>query len=174
MTLGPGSSAQALSQALAAGDLSAAELMQATLARVDAANGDVNAIVSLRDHEPLMADARAADESERTGWLHGIPIAIKDLANAAGFPTSMGSPLFAGQQAAQDDIMWARLRAAGAIVIGKTNTPQFGLGSHSTNPVFGPTRNPYDLSRSAGGSSGGAGAWAWGLKAVGGEVVGEE
>ncbi|MEO1364509.1 MAG: amidase, partial [Pseudomonadota bacterium] len=157
MTLGPGSSALALSQALAAGDLSAAELMQATLARVDAVNGDVNAIVSLRDHDALMADARAADDSERTGWLHGIPIAIKDLANAAGFPTSMGSPLFAGQQAAQDDIMVARQRAAGAIVIGKTNTPQFGLGSHSTNPVFGPTRNPYDLSRSAGGSSGGAG-----------------
>ena len=147
----------ALSQALATGALRAADLMQATLARVDAVNGDVNAIVSLGDRDALMDEARAADESERTGWLHGIPIAIKDLANAARFPTSMGSPIFAGQEAAQDDIVVARLRAAGAIVIGKTNTPQFGLGSHSTNPVFGPTRNPYDLSRSAGGSSGGAG-----------------
>ena len=157
MSVGPRSSALALSQALATGALRAADLMQATLARVDAVNGDVNAIVSLGDRDALMDEARAADESERTGWLHGIPIAIKDLANAARFPTSMGSPIFAGQEAAQDDIVVARLRAAGAIVIGKTNTPQFGLGSHSTNPVFGPTRNPYDLSRSAGGSSGGAG-----------------
>ncbi|WP_299692353.1 amidase [uncultured Tateyamaria sp.] len=157
MTLGPGSSALALSQALAAGDLRAVDLMQATLARIDAVNGDVNAIVALKDPDALMADARAADGSDRSGWLHGIPIAIKDLANAAGFPTSMGSTIFAGQMAAQDDIMVARLRAAGAIVIGKTNTPQFGLGSHSTNPVFGATRNPYDTARSAGGSSGGAG-----------------
>ncbi|MEL6338171.1 MAG: amidase family protein, partial [Pseudomonadota bacterium] len=124
----------------------------------DAVNGRVNALVAVRDHDALLRAAAEADASERTGWLHGIPIAIKDLANAAGFPTSMGSPLFAGQIAAQDDIMVARLRAAGAIVIGKTNTPQFGLGSHSTNPVFGATRNPYDPRRSAGGSSGGAAA----------------
>ncbi|WP_415920349.1 amidase [Tateyamaria sp. SN6-1] len=165
--LGPGSGALALSQALADRALSASELMQATLDRIDAVNGDVNAVVSLRDRNALMAEARAADNSARRGWLHGIPIAIKDLANAAGLPTSMGSPIFAGQVAAQDDIMVARLRAAGALIIGKTNTPQFGLGSHSTNPVFGPTRNPYDLSRSAGGSSGGAGvALACGMLSV--------
>ncbi|MEL7262873.1 MAG: amidase [Pseudomonadota bacterium] len=167
MTLGPGSPALALGQALAAGDLSAAELMRATLDRIDAVNGRVNALVALRDHDALLRAAAEADATERTGWLHGIPIAIKDLANAAGFPTSMGSPLFAGQIAAQDDIMVARLRAAGAIVIGKTNTPQFGLGSHSTNPVFGATRNPYDPRRSAGGSSGGAAvALACGLLSI--------
>ncbi len=92
----------------------------------------------------------------RMGWLHGIPIAIKDLADAAGLPTSMGSPLFAGQVAESDDPVVARLRAAGAIIIGKTNTPEFGMGSHTFNPVHGATRNPYDLTRSAGGSSGGA------------------
>ena len=167
MSVDPGQGALALSRALAAREISAAALMQATLDRIEAANGAVNAIVSLRDGDALMAEARAADDGPRRGWLHGIPIAIKDLANAAGLPTSMGSPIFAGQIAARDDIMVARLRAAGAIVIGKTNTPQFGLGSHSTNPVFGPTRNPYDVTRSAGGSSGGAGvALACGMLSV--------
>ena len=150
--------ALAQSAALEKGDLSASELMEATLDRIDAVNGDVNAIVSLRDRDRNMADARAADNAPRAGWLHGIPIAIKDLANAAGLPTSMGSPLFAGQVAGSDDTMVARLRAAGAIIIGKTNTPEFGLGSHTYNPVHGATRNPYDLGRSAGGSSGGAAA----------------
>lgn len=150
--------ALAQSDALAKGTLTATDLMQATLARIDAVNGTVNAIVSLRDPDDLMAEARAADAAPRSGWLHGMPIAIKDLANAAGLPTSMGSPLFAGQVAAKDDIMVARLRAAGAIVIGKTNTPEFGLGSHTINPVHGPTHNPYAHGRSAGGSSGGAAA----------------
>ncbi|UOA27003.1 amidase [Pseudosulfitobacter sp. DSM 107133] len=150
--------ALAQSAALTKGTLSATDLMQATLARIDAVNGAVNAIVSLRDTDALMAEARAADAAPRSGWLHGMPIAIKDLANAAGLPTSMGSPLFAGQVAAKDDIMVARLRAAGAIVIGKTNTPEFGLGSHTINPVHGPTHNPYVHGRSAGGSSGGAAA----------------
>ncbi len=156
-----------LSAALAADKLSAVEVMQATLARIEAWNGTVNAIVSLRDGEALLAEACDADASDSKGWLHGIPIAIKDLANAAGLPTSMGSPLFAGQVAQADDIIVARLRAAGALIIGKTNTPEFGLGSHSINPVFGATRNPYDLSRSAGGSSGGAAvALATGMLAV--------
>jgi len=148
--------ALALRAPMDAGDVSAADLMTQTLSRIDAANGTVNAIVSLRDRDALMAEAHAADNGPHAGWLHGIPIAIKDLANARGLPTSMGSPLFAGQVAAQDDIVVARLRAAGAIIIGKTNTPEFGLGSHTMNPVFGPTRNPYDPGRSAGGSSGGA------------------
>ena len=150
--------ALAQSAALEKGDLSAAALMEATLDRIDAVNGKVNAIVSLRSHAENMALARAADGAARKGWLHGIPIAIKDLANAAGLPTSMGSPLFAGQVAQADDTFVARLRAAGALVIGKTNTPEFGLGSHTFNPVHGATRNPYDLTRSAGGSSGGAAA----------------
>ena len=150
-------SALGQSDALTRGTLSATDLMQATLARIEAENPAVNAIVSLRDPGTLMAEARAAHNGPKTGWLHGIPIAIKDLANAKGLPTSMGSPLFAGQVAQADDIMVARLRAAGAIVIGKTNTPEFGLGSHSINPVFGATKNPYNTTRSAGGSSGGAG-----------------
>ncbi len=150
--------ARALSAALEAGSLSAEELMQATLARIGAVNGVVNAIVSLRDADVLMAEAQAADAAPRMGWLHGIPMAIKDLADAAGLPTSMGSPLFAGQVAAADSLMVARLRAAGALIIGKTNTPEFGLGSHTTNPVHGATCNPYGLTRSAGGSSGGAAA----------------
>lgn len=150
--------ALALSQAIEAKELSAVELMQATLARIEAVNGDVNAVVSLRDGDDLLAEAKAADAAPRKGWLHGIPIAIKDLANAAGLPTSMGSPLFAGEVAQKDDLMVARLRAAGAMIIGKTNTPEFGLGSHTFNPVHGVTCNPYDLRKSAGGSSGGAGA----------------
>ncbi|WP_299559471.1 amidase [uncultured Sulfitobacter sp.] len=146
----------AQSAALESGAISAAEMMQATLARIAVINPSVNAIVSLRDGDRLMTEAREADNAPRSGWLHGIPIAIKDLANAAGFPTSMGSPLFADHEAEADDLLVARLRAAGAIVIGKTNTPEFGLGSHTFNPVHGVTRNPYDTSRSAGGSSGGA------------------
>ncbi|MEX0370651.1 MAG: amidase [Tateyamaria sp.] len=149
--------AMALRAQLASGDLTASELMAETLRRIDEINPTVNAIVSLRDADVLMAEAAAADRGPSKGWLHGIPMAIKDLANAAGLPTSMGSPLFAGQVAQSDDIAVARLRAAGAIFIGKTNTPEFGLGSHSVNPVFGATRNPYATDRSAGGSSGGAG-----------------
>ncbi|WP_299149895.1 amidase [uncultured Tateyamaria sp.] len=149
--------ALALRARMDAGEVSAVEVMQATLDRVAAVNASVNAIVSLRPPEALLQEAAGADAGPVRGWLHGIPIAIKDLANAAGLPTSMGSPLFAGTVPTQDDIVVARLRAAGAIVIGKTNTPEFGLGSHSINPVFGATRNPYDTSRSSGGSSGGAG-----------------
>ena len=150
-------SALQLSAALAAHQVSAVDVMQATLARIDAVNGRVNAIVSLRDGDALMAEAATADASPAQGWLHGIPIAIKDLSDAAGLLTSMGSPLFPDNIATQDGIMAARLRAAGAIVIGKTNVPQFGYGSHSVNPVFGATRNPYNSARTAGGSSGGAG-----------------
>ncbi|WP_299504883.1 amidase [uncultured Roseobacter sp.] len=151
-----GISALDLSRALAKRDISAVEVMAATLARIDAVNGAVNAIVSLKDRDTLMREAAQADQTARRGWLHGIPIAIKDLAHAAGLPTSKGSPIFAGQMAQEDDLMVARIRAAGAIIIGKTNTPEFGLGSHTFNPVHGATRNPYDLSKSAGGSSGGA------------------
>ncbi len=145
-----------VSNAIAKKELSVVELMTATLDRIDRVNDHVNALVSLRDQDELIAEAQAMDNTAPTGWLHGIPIAIKDLANAHGLPTSMGSPLFAGQIAQKDDILVARLRAAGAIVIGKTNTPEFGLGSHTYNPVHGPTHNPYAHGLSCGGSSGGA------------------
>ncbi|XDA99650.1 amidase [Sulfitobacter sp. LCG007] len=156
-----------LSERIAASDISAAEVMRATLARIAAVNGTVNAIVSLRAQEELLAEAEAADRAPRKGWLHGIPMAIKDLADAAGFATSQGSPIFRDHIAQRDDLVVSRLRAAGAIIIGKTNTPEFGLGSHTFNPVHGATRNPYDPSRSAGGSSGGAAAaLACGMLAV--------
>lgn len=150
--------ALAQSEALGNGSLSAERLMKATLTRIEAVNGKVNAIVSLRDADVLLDDARAADRAERKGWLHGIPMAIKDLSDAQGLPTSKGSPLFAGTIASKDSLFVSRLRAAGAIIIGKTNTPEFGLGSHTFNPVHGATCNPYDLTKSAGGSSGGAAA----------------
>ncbi len=145
-----------LSEALARGTLRAQELMAATLDAISDRNPDVNAIVSLGERTALMAAAAAADATPRQGWLHGIPMAIKDLADVEGLPSSYGSPLFRDHIAPKDCGMVANLRASGAIFIGKTNTPEFGLGSHSFNPVHGMTSNPYDLSRSAGGSSGGA------------------
>lgn len=148
-------SAGTLSSALAAGELSAAALMEATLARIDAVNPALNAIVSLRPRTELMAEAEAADVAPRRGWLHGIPVAVKDLADTAGLRTTYGSPLFADHVPEVDDPFVARLRAAGAIIIGKTNTPEWGLGSHSFNPVNGTTLNAFDATRSAGGSSGG-------------------
>ena len=138
-------------------EISAAELMEATLARIDEVNPKLNAIVAQIDFDAAMDLARAADRGPVKGPMHGLPLAIKDLADAKGLPTSMGSPVYkdAGP-APKDDIMVARMRAAGALIIGKTNTPEFGLGSHTYNPVWGATRNAWDPSRSAGGSSGGA------------------
>ena len=136
--------------------MSATELMQHTLNRIEKVNGKVNAIVALRDPDDLMAEALAHDANPVRGPLHGLPIAVKDLVNVAGIVSSQGSPLFDGLVPDRDDLIAARMRAAGAILIGKTNTPEFGLGSHTFNPVYGATRNPYDATRSCGGSSGGA------------------
>jgi amidase len=142
-------------------EVSAREVMAAYLDHIAAANPRVNAIVSLRPRDELLAEADQADAAvargEATGPLHGLPQAIKDLAATRGLRTTLGSPLFADQVPAQDAIFVARMRAAGAIVIGKTNVPEFGYGSNSYNPVFGLTRNAYDPSRVGGGSSGGAG-----------------
>lgn len=147
-----------LSRRIATREVSCVEVMRATLARIDAVNGAVNAIVSLRDREALMGDARIADAMPSQGWLHGIPIAVKDLVATRGLRSTWGSPLFSDFVPTQDEGLARRLKDAGAIVIGKTNVPEYGLGSHSTNSVFGVTRNPFDLSRTAGGSSGGAAA----------------
>jgi len=146
-----------LAAMIARREISAAELMEATLARIDEVNPKLNAIVAQIDFDAAMDLARAADRGPVKGPMHGLPLAIKDLADAKGLPTSMGSPVYkdAGP-APKDDIMVARMRAAGALIIGKTNTPEFGLGSHTYNPVWGATRNAWDPSRSAGGSSGGA------------------
>ncbi|NUT09481.1 MAG: amidase [Nonomuraea sp.] len=139
------------------GQLSAVELLQAHLDRIDQVNPEVNAIVTLVAERALEA-ARAADATEPEGPLHGVPVAHKDLVDTAGIRTTYGSPLFAENVPAHDDLIVRRLRAAGAVTVGKTNTPEFGTGSHTVNEVFGATRNPYDLGRSAGGSSGGAAA----------------
>ena len=149
-----------LSQAIARRELSAREVMQATLARIEALNPRVNALVSLLPHEPLLRQADAHDamlaRGQHLGWMHGMPMAIKELSAVAGLPLSLGSPLLAGQIAAHDSLMVARMKAAGGIVIGKSNVPEFGLGSHTYNKLFGTTLNPWDITRSAGGSSGGA------------------
>lgn len=147
-----------LSRRIAARELSCVDLMRATLARIDAVNGAVNAIVSLRDREVLMGEARVADAMAPRGWLHGVPVAVKDLVAVRGVRSTWGSPIFADHVPEVDDGIARRMREAGAIIIGKTNTPEYGLGSHSTNPVFGATRNPFDSARTAGGSSGGAAA----------------
>jgi len=153
-----GVSTTELSALIHARKVAPSEVMAAYLAQVAAANGEVNAIVSQRDPDELMAEARTLDDAEPRGWLHGIPLAVKDLVATAGLRTTWGAPLYADHVPAQDDILAARMRAAGAIFTGKTNVPEWGQGSHSFNPIFGVTRNPYDLSRSAGGSSGGAAA----------------
>jgi amidase len=153
-------SATALAAEIAQGKRSAVSVMDAFLDRIDRVNPRVNAIVSPVDRETLMADAREQDEilaqKGPIGPLHGLPMAVKDLEDVAGRPTTQGSPLFRASIAHSDSLMTARLRQAGAIFIGKTNVPEFGLGSHTYNPVFGPTLNAYDQHRTAGGSSGGA------------------
>ena len=149
--------ARELGARIARREVSPVEVMRAVLGRIDALNGPVNAIVSLRDREALMGEARLAEAMAPEGWLHGVPVAIKDLVDVRGLRSTRGSAILKDHVPVVDDGLARRLRAAGAIVIGKTNVPAFGLGSHTVNPVFGATRNPYDLSRSAGGSSGGAG-----------------
>ena len=152
----------ALSEYLHARKLSCREAMQAYLDRIDALNPRYNAIVSLQPRERLLAQADARDaqlaRGQSMGWMHGFPMAIKDMAATAGVRTTSGSPLLADHVPDEDGIMVARMKAVGGIVIGKTNTPEFGLGSHTFNTVFGVTRNAFDPTRSAGGSSGGAAA----------------
>lgn len=154
--------AEALSQAIHARQLSCREVMWAYLGHIERFNPQVNALVSLREGELLLAEA---DERDRElargasrGWMHGMPQAIKDLAATAGLRTTLGSPLFAEQVPAHDAVSVARVRASGAIIVGKSNVPEFGLGSQSYNTLFGTTTNAYDHSRVAGGSSGGAAA----------------
>ena len=142
--------------------VSVREVMAAHLERIQHVNPRVNAIVAKLDDEQCLALADAADERtarrEPLAPLHGLPIAFKDLQPAVGFPFTRGSPIFSNDMPAADSVLVERLRRAGAIPIGKTNVPEFGMGSHSYNRVYGTTRNPYDLTKSAGGSSGGAGA----------------
>jgi amidase len=149
-----------LSAAIRARGISCREVMVASLDRIDQVNPAVNAVISLRDRETLLAEADARDaqlaRGEVMGWMHGFPHAVKDLANVRGIPTSYGAPFLKDNMPPQDSLFVERIKRDGAIIIGKTNVPEFGLGSHSYNSVHGVTRNAWDQSRSAGGSSGGA------------------
>lgn len=140
--------------------VSVVEVLNAVLDRIETINPHVNAIVSLRDREALHDEAAGADarlaRGEAAGPLFGVPMAIKDLAQTKGLRTTFGSPIFANHVPDVDDIFVERIRAAGAILIGKTNVPEFGFGSNTYNPVFGPTLNAYSHGLTAGGSSGGA------------------
>jgi amidase len=138
-----------------------AEVMEAFLERIETVNPAVNAICTLDDsgaREQAIALDAALARGQEPGPLCGLPIAIKDLVETRGMRTTQGSPLLSDAVPDYDQLFVTRLRAAGAIVIGKTNTPEFGAGSQTFNPIFGATRNPYDLSRTVGGSSGGAAA----------------
>jgi amidase len=153
--------AHELAAAIRRRQLSVTEVVGAHLGRIEAVNPLVNAVVSLVP-ERALAEAAEADRAiasgARLGPLHGLPIAIKDLMDTVGIRTTYGSRIYADHVPAADSLLVGRLRKAGAIVVGKTNTPEFGAGSHTFNEVFGITRNPYDLTRTAGGSSGGAAA----------------
>jgi amidase len=153
-------SARTLAAQIASRELSAVEVMRAFLERIERLNGQVNAIVSLRPAGDLLAEASAVDRKlaagEAVGPLLGLPMAIKDLSLTRGLRTTFGSTLYRNFVPTSDDLYVERVRRAGAIVIGKTNTPEFGAGSQTFNALFGATRNPYDLTKTCGGSSGGA------------------
>ena len=155
-------SAKELAYLIRARQVSTREVMQAHLDRIHRLNPRLNAIVAMLGDDECLARAdecdRRAARDEALGPLHGLPIAFKDLQPATGFPFTRGSPIYKDDRPQADSVLVERLRAAGAIPIGKTNVPEFGMGSHTYNRVYGTTLNPYDLTKSAGGSSGGAGA----------------
>src|SRR3954454_12561581 len=140
-------------------EICARELLEVHLARIAERNPELNALVSL-DEARAREGAAAADEAtargDELGPLHGLPFAVKDTHDVAGWRTTYGSPLFADHVPDADDLVVERIRRAGVVVIGKTNVPEFAAGSHTFNKVFGTTLNPVDPNRSAGGSSGGA------------------
>jgi amidase len=143
------------------GEASVLEVVEAHIAEIERVNPVVNAIVDFQP-ERALTEARRLDQAWRKdahqGPLYGLPIAPKDLVPAAGFRFTQGSPIFADRVADLDHVVVERMKAAGAVALGKTNVPEFGLGSHTFNDVYGVTRNPYALDRTAGGSSGGAAA----------------
>ncbi len=146
---------------IAAGTLSPVDLIEAALARIDRLDGEINSYLTV-DHEGALSQARRAeDEIRRGGYrgpLHGIPIAVKDNVETAGLRTTGGSKILADYVPGEDAPAVARLKAAGAVIVGKTNLHEFGMGATSVNPHYGPTRNPWDTSRITGGSSGGSAA----------------
>jgi len=150
----------ALAAAIKNKKVSCVEVMTAYLDHIERINPKVNAIVSLQPRDMLLAEAKAKDEDlaagRYAGFLHGLPLAPKDLTAAKGIAFTDGSPLFKDRIAQEDSLVVARMRAAGGIMIGKTNAPEFGMGSQTYNPVFGTTLNAYDQRLTCGGSSGGA------------------
>ncbi len=155
------STARQMVAAVAAKEISARELLELHLTQIDRVNPSVNAVVSM-DVERSRASAAEADEAtargDELGPLHGLPHAFKDTHEVAGWTTTFGSPLREKHVPKRDELIVERIREAGVVVVGKTNVPEWAAGSHTFNPIFGTTHNPYDLSRSAGGSSGGAAA----------------
>ncbi|MGE8317874.1 MAG: amidase [Comamonas sp.] len=153
--------ATALSAAIQRRELSCAEVLEAYWAQIDRLNPRVNALVAPMEREPLRAQASALDAELARGYsrgpLHGFPQAPKDISPAAGMVTTKGSPIFAGQVTQSDAVIFERMRAGGALFVARSNSPEFGLGGHTYNPIYGTTRNAFDPTRSAGGSSGGAG-----------------
>jgi amidase len=153
-------SASKLSAAIRQGHVSCVEVMRAYLDRIHRYNPVYNAIVAMVEDDDLVGQAILADNAlsndQYWGWMHGMPHAVKDLADAKGLHTCWGSPIFANNVAENDELHIARIRGEGAIFVGKTNTPEFGLGSQSYNPVHGTTKCAYNPTLTAGGSSGGA------------------
>ena len=143
-------------------EVSCVEVMDAFLKQIDRVNPKINAIVALADGDKLRAEARERDSQlargQYMGWMHGFPQAIKDTSAAVGFPFTAGSPIQKDYFPKEDAVIAERARRDGAIMIGKTNTPEFALGSNTVNPLYGNTVNPFDLTKTVGGSSGGAGA----------------
>ncbi len=154
-------SATRLSQAIHARDVSCAEVLDAYLTQIDRFNPTVNAIVAPMPRDELRAQAAQLDaqlaRGESSGVMHGFPQAPKDIIPAKGMVTTKGSPIFKGQISQSDAVVFERMRAAGSVFVGRTNSPEFGLGGHTYNAVYGTTRNAFDTAFSAGGSSGGAG-----------------
>ncbi len=154
--------ARELTRAIRTRELSCHDLMSACYDQIERLNPDVNAIVNLLPRESALHQATRKDEAlargDEIGVLNGLPMAVKDLQAVQGFPTTFGFVPYADQVADQDGELAARMRRAGAIIIGKTNVPEFGLGSNTFNSLFGATHNPYALHKTAGGSSGGAAA----------------
>lgn len=153
----PFASAATLARALRAGAIGSVEVTRAHLDRIAGIDASLAAFITV-DAELALAEAamRDATPADARGPLHGVPVAIKDLTDTAGLRTTYGSALFAEHVPAQDDLVVARLRAAGAVILGKTNTPEFGFGALCRNALCGPTRNPWDERLTSGGSSGGS------------------
>ena len=148
--------AVALAKALARREISARDALEAHLARISAHDARFSAFITV-DANGARRQADACDAARGpTGPLHGVPIAVKDLTNTRGLRTTYGSLLFKDNIPEQDELVVGRFRQAGAVIIGKTNTPEFGFGAVCTNRLCGPTRNPFDLALTSGGSSGGS------------------